>query len=207
MKEKSNNERVVTATDNMLTKRKSDLRKQAYTARRAQRYKEENGHKACSCLMQLQEYRRSHTVMWYLSHRSELPTRPAIVEALDSGKRIAIPYCERARLKLWQLHALQELVPGSYGILEPPKQRWSEAGRRIDPVELDLIVVPGVGFDRKGNRLGSGQGYYDRLMSHVRPQTWRIAVCYESQLLDEVPVAPHDVPMHMIITEKQIYVC
>jgi 5-formyltetrahydrofolate cyclo-ligase len=143
--------------------------------------------------------------MWYLDHRSELPTRHAIPGALESGKRIVIPYCHGDQLQLWLLNTLQELVPGSYGILEPPRERWGETDRSIEVMELDLVVLPGVGFDRKGNRLGNGQGYYDRLLARVRPQTTCIALCYESQLFDHVPAAPHDVPMHKVITERQIY--
>ncbi len=156
--------------------------------------------------MALHEYRHSNTVMWYLDHRSELPTRHAIPKALESKKRIIIPYCHGDQLHLWHLHTLQELVPGSWGIPEPPRERWGDTDRRVDAMELDLIVVPGVGFDRKGNRLGNGQGYYDRLLAQVRPQTLLIALCYESQLFDEVPVGPHDVPVHIVITERRIYV-
>lgn len=204
---KGEGKRGVSIASHILAKRKSELRRLAYTARRAQQDKERIGNRVCNCLMQLPEYRHSHTVMWYLNHRSELPTHHAILEALANGKRIVIPYCESGRLNLWQLCALHELVPGSYGILEPPKERWGESNRRINPVELDLIVVPGLGFDRRGNRLGNGQGYYDRFLNLVRPQTSLIALCYESQLFDEVPVGPHDVPVHKIITEKRIYAC
>lgn len=206
--EKNENQRIVNSAGYILAKRKSDLRRKAYAARRAQEHKERIGHKVCTCLMQLPEYKRSHTVMWYLSHRSELPTHPAIPQALASEKRIVIPYCSKSgQLNLWQLHTLRELAPGSYGILEPPKERWGESSRKIDPAELDLIIVPGVGFDRRGNRLGNGQGYYDRFLTLIPAQTSLIALCYESQLFDEIPVAPHDVPMHKILTEKQIYVC
>lgn len=189
----------------ILAEQKSILRRQGYAARRAQQDKERIGHKVCDTLMNLNEYKCSHTVMWYLNHRSELPTRHAIPRALKSGKQVVIPYCHGDQLHLWHLHTLQELVPGSYGIPEPPKERWVETDRSIKVMELDLVVVPGVGFDRKGNRLGNGQGYYDRLLARVRPQTLLIALCYESQLFDDVPVGSHDVPMHKLITERRIY--
>jgi 5-formyltetrahydrofolate cyclo-ligase len=66
-------------------------------------------------------------------------------------------------------------------------------------------MVPGVGFDRQGGRLGNGGGYYDRLLTRVRSDAVLTAVCYESQLFDQIAVEPHDVAMDYVITEKTIY--
>ena len=66
-------------------------------------------------------------------------------------------------------------------------------------------MVPGVGFDRNGGRMGNGQGYYDRLLKRIRPDAPLIALCYESQLFDEILVGPHDIFMDKVVTEQAVY--
>ncbi len=89
--------------------------------------------------------------------------------------------------------------------MEPPRERWDEPGKVIQPEELDLVMVPGVAFDRNGGRMGHGKGYYDKLLENVRPGTPLVALAFECQFFPEIPVAPHDVFMSKIITEKTIY--
>ena len=71
--------------------------------------------------------------------------------------------------------------------------------------QLDIVLVPGVGFNREGGRMGNGQGYYDRLLAQVRPDCQLIALCYESQLFDDLVVGPHDVYMDKVVTEDAVY--
>jgi 5-formyltetrahydrofolate cyclo-ligase len=94
---------------------------------------------------------------------------------------------------------------GKWKILEPPRERWGEPGKEIDPRALDLVIVPGVGFSRTGGRMGNGQGYYDRLLANVRPDCTLIGLCYECQLFDDLIVSPHDVFMHKVVSESAIY--
>lgn len=93
-----------------------------------------------------------------------------------------LPY-EESRLEL-----------GSFHIEEPTGHDT------VDPSEIELIVVPAVAYDRRGNRLGRGKGFYDRLLGDVKAT--KIGVGYEFQLLDELPAEPHDVPMDMVITQS-----
>jgi 5-formyltetrahydrofolate cyclo-ligase len=160
--------------------------------------------------LQLPEYQGACTVLWYLDCRSELRTKQALPAALVSGKRIVVPYCTvdddgANKLGLWLLQSMEELVVGKWKILEPPRERWGEAGKEIPPDELDAVIVPGVAFSRGGARMGNGQGYYDRLLQRVRPECWLIGLCYESQLFEDLPVAPHDVFMDRIVTERAVY--
>src|SRR4030095_5354369 len=98
-----------------------------------------------------------------------------------------------------------ELIVGKWKILEPPRDRWGEPGKEVAPAELDLVMVPGVGFSRAGGRMGNGQGYYDRLLATVRPDCRLIGLCYECQLFDDLVVSEHDVFMDQVVTEKEVY--
>jgi 5-formyltetrahydrofolate cyclo-ligase len=189
---------------------KGAMRRAAYDARNAQEDKEQVSQLAVERLMQLPEYQAAKTVLWYLDCRSVLRTRQVLPEALASGKRIVVPYCttdERGdnKLGMWWLKALDELVVGKWKILEPPRERWGEAGREISAGELDFVVVPGVGFGRDGARMGNGQGYYDRLLGSVRPDCPLVALCYECQLFDDLVVDAHDVFMDKVVTENAVY--
>lgn len=189
---------------------KKQQRRRAYNARNAQINKDQLSDNICHKFVAQLAYQQAETIMWYLHCRSEVRTLSFVLEELKYSKRIIIPYCTRDRhgknkLGLWWLEDIAELSPGTWGILEPPKVRWGEKGKEILVGELDLIMVPGVAFDRKGGRLGNGAGYYDRLLQTVRAETELTAVCYESQLCDKVIMEVHDVYMTTILTEKNCY--
>lgn len=198
---------VVAHTDSItLDERKMALRQLAYAARKAQKDKDEISQRVCHKLIQLPEYRNARTILWYLDCRSELRTQHIFPALLTSGQTIVIPYCEGEELYLWHLHSLDELAPGRYGILEPIRVRRREAQRIVSIQQVNLVIVPGVGFDRYGNRLGNGAGYYDRLLVRAHPDTLFIAPCYQCQIFDRVPVDQNDICMHKILTETNTYV-
>ncbi len=91
------------------------------------------------------------------------------------------------------------------GILEPKPELRGRAATTLDAKDLDLIIAPGLAFDRRGGRLGYGKGYYDKLLRQVRGDATKLAVGFECQLFAEVPVLPHDVRMDIIVTEKAVY--
>lgn len=189
---------------------KAQQRRLGYAARQNQSDKSQVSEAICARFLATDEYKQANTVMWYLHCRTEVRTRQALTAQLSSGKRCVIPFCTRDEqdqkvLGLWWLENLAELVPGTWGILEPPADRWQEAGKLVPAKELDVIMVPGVAFDRQGGRLGNGAGYYDRLLGTVRADTVLAGVCYEAQLLDQVCMGPHDVYMNKVITEKTAY--
>src|SRR5215213_1088419 len=193
-----------------LMERKGKMRREAYDARNAQENKDELSKVIVEKFINLPEYAAAGTIMWYLDVRSEVRTRHMIGDAVNSDKKIVVPYCtvdEKGdnKLGLWHLESMDELVVGKWKILEPPKDRWGEKGKEVEPKELDLIMVPGVGFDRRGGRMGNGQGYYDRLLENARPDAPLIALCFESQMFPEILVGPHDIFMDKVITEKAIY--
>jgi 5-formyltetrahydrofolate cyclo-ligase len=193
-----------------LMERKGAMRRAAYDARNAQPDKDQASAAAIERLLDLPEYQRATTILWYIDCRSELRTKQALPAALSTGKRIVVPYCTTDeqgdnKLGLWLLESLDEMVIGKWKILEPPRERWGEPGKEIDPAELDLVLVPGVGFSRDGGRMGNGQGYYDRLLARVRPDCTLVGLCYECQLFDDLIVSPHDVFMDKVVTEQAVY--
>ena len=86
---------------------------------------------------------------------------------------------------------------------EPPKKRWAEKNKNIEPKELDLVIVPAVALSSNGARLGNGAGYYDRLLAHVNKECILIGVGYKSQLFDEIQMDKKDVYMDVVLTEKK----
>ncbi len=186
-------------------------RKLGYKARDVQKNKEDLSQKICQKFMDQAAYQKAEWVMWYVHCRSEVRTLPALVHALSTQqKKIVVPYCTKnqhgeRKLGLWWLESLDELIPGTWGILEPLKSRWSEKAKQVDPEQLDLIMVPGVAFDHTGGRLGNGAGYYDRLLSMIKPETVLTGVCFQSQMLSEIEMQDHDVFMDCVITENKVY--
>lgn len=189
---------------------KAQQRRQAYDARNAQRDKDAVSREIVDKFLGHAAYRQAMTVMFYLHCRSEVRTRDRVREQLSGDKQIVVPYCTKDaygqnRLGLWKLEDLQELKPGMWGILEPPKERWGESGKEIAPEALDLVMVPGVAFDRSGGRLGNGAGYYDRLFKSVGKDTVLIGVCFEAQIMPEIIMEGHDIYMDYVITESEVY--
>ncbi len=189
---------------------KAQQRQQAYAARDAQVNKDAVSAEICQRIVTADGYRQAQTVLWYVHCRSEVRTIPALRQALTGEQRIVVPYCTldaagEKVLGLWRLQALDELQPGAWHILEPPRERWLEPERQIRPDQLEAVIVPGVAFDRQGGRLGNGAGYYDRLLQTVRSDTVLVGVCYEAQLFPRIAMEPHDVPMNVVVTEQAIY--
>ena len=143
--------------------------------------------------------------MAYIDVRTEVRTRQFLPELLASGKRVIVPYCVDDILELFLLADMEELSIGMYKILEPKPELRTVKEKQVDVRELDLIMVPGVAFDRRGGRMGHGKGYYDKLLEHARPDTPLVALAFECQLFPEIPTQSHDIFMDKIITEQAIY--
>ncbi|HUT25895.1 MAG TPA: 5-formyltetrahydrofolate cyclo-ligase, partial [Sumerlaeia bacterium] len=116
-------------------------------------------------------------------------------------KRLALPRCIRGESRFeahWITDPRRDLVPGILpGLMEPREN--ARACRGAKP--FDLIIVPGIAFDRRGYRIGFGAGMYDRfLVSHLDSR--RLALAYSLQIVDHVPADPHDLPVHAILTEE-----
>ncbi len=184
---------------------KRQIRAEAHANRDRQQDPDQLSRQICRRLAALPEYIAADTVMFYVDFRSEVRTQRLLATACQEGKCVVVPYCVGPRLELFRLASMDELTAGTWGILEPKVELRRRAERKIDAARLDLVVVPGVAFDRRGGRLGHGKGYYDKLLRQVPPDTARVALAFECQLFPEIPMQPHDVYMDKIITEKTIY--
>ena len=186
--------------------RKKKLREQAHANRNAQENKDALSEEICARFVALPAFLRAKTVMFYIDVRSEVRTRHALPSALTQGKKIIIPWCnEKGELELFHLENMDELALGMYKILEPKQELRGLPTKQVGPKDLDLIMVPGVAFDRRGARMGHGKGYYDKLLQHARHDSPLVALAFECQLFPEIPMAVHDIHMDMIITERAIY--
>lgn len=153
-------------------------------------------------LFALPDFKSANTILFYVSKANEVETREMIKDALNS-KRVVVPIIEkRKRLTLSEIHSLDELEKSTFGVFEPKK----EFVRPLRPENIDLIIVPGIAFDINGNRIGYGQGYYDRLLKRTRTIPF-IGLACESQLVLKIPCDSQDVPVHKIITEKRVIEC
>ena len=187
---------------------KNELRRTAHDNRNKQENKDELSEWIVGAFMSLYEYSAASTVMYYIDLRSEVRTRHSLPEALNSGKNIVVPWCnDDGELELFHLESMDELETGMYGILEPSQELRRLPQKQVELKELDLIMVPGVGFDATGARMGHGKGYYDKLLENARQDTPLVALAFECQIFDEIPVASHDVFMDKIITESRLIEC
>ncbi len=115
-----------------------------------------------------------------------------------AGKSFAYPRVEEDRLDLYRVDSLYDLLPGAFGVREPS----ADSAHAVSPDTLDLILVPGVAFTMDGARLGRGGGFYDRLLASLPAHTCKIGVCFDAQLLHELPAEPHDQRVDFIATEN-----
>ena len=145
-----------------------------------------------SAVERLPEFRAARTVAVFAA----LPDEPATDEVLArwaSARRVVLPRVEGDAMRFYACRP-DALVFGAFGILEPQGERPCPAG------EIDLVVCPGVAFTADGRRLGRGRGYYDRYLGDPAFRGFRVGVCYAHQLVDDLPVEPHDVRMDRVIT-------
>jgi 5-formyltetrahydrofolate cyclo-ligase len=152
-------------------------------------------------------YKSARTVLGYLNFGSEMVSEAWIRQALTDGKRVLLPRVNKAskRLELFEVKDLDsDVVAGTYGIREPVVER---CGRFEALGEIDLILMPGVAFDREGGRLGYGGGYFDKLLAHLPHRPALIAGAFAMQMVAEVPQEASDYKVDYLITENELIRC
>lgn len=147
----------------------------------------------------LDEFREAQSILAYASFGSEIDTAPLLQAIIESGKTLLLPRVNKGALDVHAVKSLDDdLRAGLWGIREP----IPESCVACSAVDVDLIIVPGVAFDLAGGRIGYGQGYYDKLLASTGSQT--IAAAFEVQLVDTIPMEPHDVRVRRIVTESRV---
>lgn len=157
-------------------------------------------------LFSLPEFKKSKNIMFYASFKNEVDTHEIIKELLaKKEKTIIVPYVLKKYpiLQLSELKNFDWLEPKTFGILEP-KELYI---REFSIEKLDLVIVPGIVFDKKGYRVGYGHGYYDRFLKKIRKDTKKIGLAFDFQVVEDIPEGRYDVPVDVVVTEKRVLRC
>jgi 5-formyltetrahydrofolate cyclo-ligase len=152
--------------------------------------------RACDLLRQQSVWKEARFVLFFMPLRGEIDLTSFYPEALAHGKKILLPRFNEitAQYDAFQIHdAARDCAPGKFGIAEPAAH-----GAPFPLMNLDLILVPGVGFDVAGRRLGRGRGFYDRLLAQSKGV--KCGVAFDQQIVEQIPGEKHDVPMNFILT-------
>jgi 5-formyltetrahydrofolate cyclo-ligase len=154
-------------------------------------------------LLATPQYRDARTVALYAALPGEVPTDVLLQKALQDGKAVVFPVVPTEG-RLLSFRSVEEeghlAVTGRLAILEPLGER-----PLVDLSRIDLFVVPGLGFSRRGDRLGRGVGYYDATLSAAPPGTPRIGLSFSEQVLEALPVDRDDVHVHFVLTEEDTF--
>lgn len=153
-------------------------------------------------LVSLDEIKSAKNIMAYHSIGTEVDTNLFIKHELINTGSIILPVCipEELLIMPYRIDNMDKLVAGAYGIMEPSIECCSQ----VEPGKIDTVVMPGLVFDKKGNRLGYGKGYYDRFLSKNK-QTIKIALSFQEQIVDILHTHSFDVPVDIIVTDKKNY--
>lgn len=147
-------------------------------------------------------YHRARTVALYAPIRGEVPTRDILTAALSDGKVVCYPlsHVHGRILSFRAVRSEVELEPGRLGVREPPS-----SAELIPVQEIDLFVVPGLGFTNEGKRLGRGGGYYDATLRAASERARRVGLAFAEQVVSGIPTTPEDVDMDLVVTESQTF--
>lgn len=187
---------------------KKDLRKELL-AKRSQLSREDVAFKSSSISKQLISnpiYEKANHVMVYLSFRNEVETASIIKDLFDNNKKVYIPLTvpdTREMIVSELLDLEKDLEIGNFGVLEPKK----DAVRPVPIDTLDLVLVPGVGFDKRGYRVGYGGGYYDRFLPKLSQAVPTVALAFDVQMIEKAPTDQYDFPVQYVITEEEFIDC
>ena len=156
---------------------------------------------ACLHLADTPEFREANVVMLFLTIPGEIETAELVLAAWRHAKTVLVPKVgfEQRHMIAIEIRSLETgLEPSSYGIREPIN------GEPCPLEDIDLIVVPALAFDRSGNRLGRGGGFYDRFLAHSQVTATTCGLGFAEQFLDELPTESHDQPLDMLATDREV---
>ncbi|MBP2641537.1 MAG: putative 5-formyltetrahydrofolate cyclo-ligase [Firmicutes bacterium] len=150
-------------------------------------------------------YQVCETVMFYLAMPDEVQADLLITDALKQGKKVCVPLlgAKYGEMNAVEMMSLDDLSVGKFNLRAPD----SNKAKMIAPSLIDLVVVPAVAFDRQGNRIGMGAGYYDRFLAQVRVNTVLLGLAFTCQLTENLPSEEHDIRMQWLLTEDGFLSC
>lgn len=154
-------------------------------------------------LVQEPSIQKANIIAITLSNQPEVDTTFIIEELWKLNKYIAVPKCnpKDRSMQFYKINSFDETERAYKNILEPIPER----AELVEKEQIDVMIVPGVVFDRHGYRIGFGGGYYDRYLVGFKGK--RISLAFEEQLLNEIPRESHDLPVHILLTDKNRIIC
>ena len=163
-------------------------------------------------LLNLEKLKASNNILLFVSYGNEIKTETLLEELLKSGKKVFLPRTEKDDMDFFQISNTESVENqteiGDFGIVVPKKNL-----KMLSPKEIGkdfLILIPGLAFDKKGNRLGKGKGFYDKYLENVLQckskdnYPWLVGFCYDFQIVDEVPTEKSDIPVDYVVSETRI---
>ncbi len=148
----------------------------------------------------LRAYREASAIYCYVDYRGEVGTQKIMEDAWVRGKTVAVPKVEGKIMQFYRIDNLRQLKPGAYGILEP---EGAPGERQIpDETKKEVLIMPGSAFDLEGGRIGYGGGFYDKYMAQY-PSLTAIAIAFDLQIVDHIPVEETDRRPDILITETR----
>jgi 5-formyltetrahydrofolate cyclo-ligase len=163
--------------------------------------RKEKSRRACRNLIATPEFQNASAIMMYLSLPHELDTSEAILCAWQLGKTVVVPkvsWQQRHMIPV-QINSLETGFSAEVGGLRNPI-----TGAPVPFEDIDLVVAPGLAFDRKGNRLGRGGSYYDRFFTNKDLRAQKCGIAFSEQVIESVPVTEHDVPVNFLVTDEEV---
>lgn len=150
-----------------------------------------------SKILKSEYYKNSRVIFTYVSFQGEVDTIAFLKKALNDGKTICVPkvISKAEGMEAHEITSLDDLELSSYGILEPKIHC-----PLVNPLDIDLLIMPGVAFDKNNGRMGYGGGFYDRFLKKIKPQAMRIPIAYDFQIFDSIPLDEFDEKVDFIIT-------
>ncbi len=156
-------------------------------------------------LFSSKEFKKAHCVMFYISEgQFEVQTGLMIEEAIELGKKVVVPKTivrEKTIMPSVIKDPEEDLERGPFGIYQPKSLKF----RPIKKEEIDLVVVPGVCFDKRCNRLGRGQGYYDNFLKDLPVSTVKVGVAFSFQVVERLPITTEDISLNKVLTDTDTY--
>lgn len=173
---------------------KKELRKKIRELKRAMtpQMVEQASHDLARQFFATEYYQNAKTIYGYMPYNQEVRTVPILEQALRDGKKVAVPKVNGDTMRFIYLEDLTQVSPSDMGIPEPISD---------EPVASDetaLVLMPGLAFDKNGNRMGYGGGYYDKFLA-LEPDHPTVALCYSFQMVDAIPTEDYDIPVDLVL--------